>query len=196
MRTRIVITIVLSMLAAPSFAQKVTIDYDRDYDFSTIETYSWVKPEQFERNPLMNQRIVNAIDYQLTMAGVRQIEKVDTDPDVYVTYHSNSKEQYQINTTNFGYGYGAGWYGGYGGIGTSTSSVYSYQVGTLIIDVWDAETKNLVWRGTAEATISRKPEKMEKKIKKAITKLSSKWEQLVKKDMKEKEKAEKAAASG
>ncbi len=194
MKTRIIVAVVLLAFAAPSFAQKVTIDYDKDYDFSTIQTYSWVEPEEFEKDPLMNQRIVNAIDYQLTMAGARQIEKVDANADVYVTYHSNSKEQYQINSTNFGYGYGPGW--GYhgGATGRSTSSVYRYEVGTLIIDVRDAESKNLIWRGTAEATISPKPEKMEKKIKKAITKLSSKWDKLVQKDVKQKEKAAKAAA--
>ncbi len=141
MKTRIIVAVGLLAFSAPSFAQKVTIDYDKDYDFSTIQTYSWVEPEEFEKDPLMNQRIVNAIDYQLTMAGARQIEKVDANADVYVTYHSNSKEQYQINSTNFGYGYGAGW--GYrGGMGMSTSSVYSYEVGTLIIDV----AKKPEWR--------------------------------------------------
>ena len=196
MKTRIIVAVVLLAFAAPSFAQKVTIEHDKDHDFSTIQTYSWMKPEELPKDPLMNQWIVNAIDYQLTISGAWQIEKVDANPDVYVTYHSNSKEESQLNSTNFGYGYGPGW--GYhgGGTGKSTSSVFRYEVGTLVIDVRDADAKNVIWRGTAEATISSKPEKMEKKIKKAISKLFSRWEKLVQKEVKEKEKAAKAAADG
>jgi hypothetical protein len=193
-KTRITLMFLLLALATPCMAQKAFVDWDKDYDFDSVESYAWVKPENFAENPLMNQRIINAIDYHLSMGGMREVGQND-DPDVYVTYHGSSKEQYNINSTNFGYGYGGGWYGhGYGGMGTSSSQVTSYEIGTLVIDVWDVKTKNMIWRGTASATISPKPEKMEKRINKAIAKLAKKWRQEVVKDMKAKEKA--AAQAG
>ena len=166
--------LLLVLTVTPALAQKVAIDYDKNYDFSSIETYEWVEPVQDEANPLMVQRLRNALDYHLTMKGVRQ---VDSDPDVFVTYSTNSKEEFNVSSTNFGYGYGPGWYWG-GGIGSSTSTVTSYEVGTLVIDVWDAETKNLVWRGTATATVSPNPQKMERKINTAVDKLFRKWEKM------------------
>ena len=63
-------------------------------------------------------------------------------------------------------------YGGYyGGVSTSTTTVSTWQIGTLVIDAWDGESKDLIWRGTAEETISPNPQKMEKKINKAVAKL-------------------------
>ena len=67
-----------------------------------------------------------------------------------------------------GYGYR---YGGMGGMGTATTTVSEYTVGTLVVDMFDAKTKNLVFRGTAEDEISDKAEKNAKKLDKAIEKL-------------------------
>ena len=67
-----------------------------------------------------------------------------------------------------GYGYR---YGGMGGMGTASTTVSEYTVGTLVVDMFDAKTKNLVFRGTAEDEISDKPEKNAKKLDKASEKL-------------------------
>jgi hypothetical protein len=175
--------LMLVLLSVPCYAQKVHIDYDTDYDFTQIQTYQWAKPVEFEQNTLMHQRVITAINYQLRMGGA---EEVDSDPDVYVTYHSDSREEVNINSSNYGYGYGGGfrYHGGYGGgFGTTTTHVSRYEVGTMVIDIWDGETKNLIWRGTAEATVSKNPAKVEKKITKAIQKLSKKWEKMVAKGL-------------
>jgi len=166
----------LLLAATPTLAQKVNVDYDKTYDFSKIKTYQWADPVQDADNPLMVQRLHNAVDYHLSMKGA---QKVDADPDIFVTYSTSSKEEFNVSTTSFGYGYGAGWYGGGVGMGTTSSNVTSYQVGTLVIDAWDAKTKNLIWRGTAEATVSPNPDKMERKITTAVDKLFSKWEKMV-----------------
>ena len=165
----------LLLAATPALAQKVNVDYDKTFDFSKVETYQWVDPVQDAGNPLMIQRLHNAIDYHMSMKGVR---KVDSDPDVFLTYSTSSKEEFSVSSTNFGYGYGAGWYGYGGGVGMTSTNVTSYEVGTLVIDVWDAKTKNLVWRGTAEGTVAANPEKMERKLTTALEKLYDKWEKM------------------
>jgi hypothetical protein len=68
-----------------------------------------------------------------------------------------------------GYGY-RGW-GGMGGMGTSTTTVSEYLVGTLVVDIFDAKTKALLFRGTASDEISDKPEKNIKKVEKASNKM-------------------------
>lgn len=162
------------LAAAPAMAQSVNIDYDKGYDFSKLKTYQWVQPVEDEENPLMAQRLRNAVDYWLSMKGA---QKVDADPDIFVTYSSDSKEEVSVNSTSFGYGYGPSWYWG-GGMGTTSATVSTYEVGTLVIDVWDAKTKNLIWRGTASGTVSPNPEKMERKVNVAVEKLFKKWEKM------------------
>jgi hypothetical protein len=47
----------------------------------------------------------------------------------------------------------------------------TYEVGTLVLDMYDAQTKRLVWRGVATKTVSKKPEKNEKALEKAVEKM-------------------------
>jgi hypothetical protein len=57
------------------------------------------------------------------------------------------------------------------GMGTSQTMVSEYQVGTLVVDMFDAKSKNLVFRGTAEDELSDNPEKNAKKLEKASSKM-------------------------
>ena len=133
MKFRVFVVAALLLMAAPAFAQKVYIDYDNDYDFDSPETFTWAKTSETsveDANPLMHSRIVNAIEHYLTMGQLREVE---SDPDLYVTYHTSTKENLSLNTTSFGYGYPGGWYGGgyggyyggYGGMGSSSTTVSS-----------------------------------------------------------------------
>jgi hypothetical protein len=103
------------------------------------------------------------------------VYEVEEDPDFFITYHTNSRDEVRYNTTNFGYGYGSGWYYG-GGMGSSTTTATTYTKGTLIIDIWDAESKELIWRGISTATVPSNPEKGAKLIDKTIAKLSKRWQ--------------------
>ena len=67
-------------------------------------------------------------------------------------------------------GSGPWWGGGYG-----TASVETYIDGTLIVDLYDAKTKKMVWRGVATATASEKPSKNAKKMSKALDKMFEKF---------------------
>jgi len=167
------------ILGVPCHAQKVRVDFDRDYDFSAVETYGWVDPVEREEDPLLHQRLVAAVDYHLTMLGARKVER---DPDVWVTYHSDSREEVTISTNTFGYGYGEGWYwADTADTGRSLTTEQRYRVGTLIVDVWTAEEKRLVWRGTGWDTVPANPDKIERRINKAVAQMFEKWEKMMKK---------------
>jgi len=156
---------------------KTTVDYDREADFATIKTYSWDEPDELTITDLNHRRIIAAVDSQLELKG---IQKVDSDPDVFVTYFTDDDEQVYVDTTTSGYGYGPGMYwdpywGGGMGMTTSTSQVRSYTVGTLVVDIYDAEKKQLVWRGVVTATLDDNPKNTEKKINKGVAKLFEKY---------------------
>ena len=63
-----------ALIAAPALAQ-VHVDYDRSVDFASFKTFAWAKtdsPNLAEEAPLMHSRVKNAIEYQLTTAGMRR----------------------------------------------------------------------------------------------------------------------------
>lgn len=65
-------------------------------------------------------------------------------------------------------GLGGGWFWRGFGPATATTYVENTPVGTLVVDIFDNQTKKLIWRGTATETLSSKPEKNDKKLEKAV----------------------------
>ena len=84
-------------------------------------------------------------------------------PDIFVATITVTQEQKELVANGFG---GGVVFGGY-----ATASVQTYETGTLIVDLYDARTKQLVWRGTAAGTLSDKPEKNTAKMNKAVAKM-------------------------
>jgi hypothetical protein len=74
-----------------------------------------------------------------------------------------------------GYGYRRGGWGWGSGHTTTTYSESDYLQGTLIMDVFDNESKELIWQGVATGTVKEKPEKREKSIPKTVGKLMKKF---------------------
>jgi hypothetical protein len=201
MTKRIVLVAALLIFVSPCFAQKIYIDFDKNALNKDYKTYAWHKTEESslkDSSPLMHSRIVNAIEYHLNKGGFIQVEP-NENPDVFVTYHTSEKDEVQLNTSYYGYGYGGGWYrdpywGGGWGMGGAQTTAYTYTRGTLIVDIWDAEAKELVWRGAAQAILKEKPEKQAKQIDKALAKMVAKWKNMRDNYEKELAKAAKAEA--
>jgi hypothetical protein len=172
---------VLFLAATPAIAQKVTIDYAHDFDFSGVKTFEYVDTSESNvKNELMAGRIVTAIVRELTEGGLKRVE---SDGDIVVTYHVTTAERTSYNTTSMGYGgyggWGAGWGGWGGGMGTSTTYATNYTDGTLIIDAYDPADKKLVWRGTGTVTVKAKPEKQIKQIDNILNKLGNRWDKII-----------------
>jgi len=108
------------------------------------------------------------------------LEEVDSDPDFYLAYYTADRFDLNLAMSDLRYSYGDNFdLGGYweGGVGTRTPNSFKFRQGTLIVDAWDAERKELVWRGIATAALSRDPDKNDKKIGKALKKIMKKWDE-------------------
>ena len=177
---------VLALATTPVLAQKVTIDYAHDFDFDPVKTFAYVAPtDSGARDQLADNRIRSAIIRQLKKGG---LEQVDSDADLYITYHVTTQDNTVFNTTSFGYGgYGGGWggygrrgYGGYhGGIGSTSTTASTYTEGTLIIDAYEPRDKKMVWRGTGTVTVKDNPEKQSKQIDSILAKMGKKWDKIL-----------------
>ena len=164
-------SVVFFIMLGAAFAQQVKTDFDHQANFSQYKTYSWqeIKPA----NSLWDTRIKNAVDAQLAAKGWTQ---VDSGGDVAVVAVKTSKTQRTLQTFYDGFGGGWGWrrFGG-GGFGDSTTTEQDYKVGTLVVDLYDAKTKQLIWRGSAQDTLSDKADKNEKNLNKGVAKMFKKF---------------------
>jgi hypothetical protein len=171
----------IATLPTIAFAQKTTYDFDKAAPFAQFKTYS-LKDGTPTGNPLIDKRIAASIETQLAMKG---FIRNDTAPDVFVLYHVAFDEQKDISSYSSGPmygGYGWGWGGGWG---TTTTDVRVREilVGTLAIDIVDANKKEIAWRGlgTREIDTNAKPEKRDQNITKAVEKIFRNYPPKVKK---------------
>jgi hypothetical protein len=153
--------LVLLVLAAGVAAQDVKTDYDHHANFSQYHTYYWEKIKTTD--PLWQSRIQDAVDHELQSKGW---QRVDNGGDVAITAVGSTHNQQEYQTFYNGMG---GWR--WGGFGETTTQVESYQVGSLVVDFYDAHNKQLIWRGVSSDSLSDKPDKNEKKLEKAIDKM-------------------------
>ena len=160
--------LVLPSLAA---AQNTKIDFDKAYDFSTAKTYSIAIGTKWG-NDLSERRVLTEFDEAIAAKGWKKA--AEGQADIVVILHGATENKRTANTfySGMGGGYGAyGYRGVGGGMGSATTTVSEYTVGTLVVDMFDAKSKTLVFRGTADDEISDKPEKNQKKLEKASAKL-------------------------
>jgi hypothetical protein len=184
-----VILLAVLLLTVPAAAQKVHVDYDRDADFDSYRTFMYKATSETsmaDTSPLMHERTISIIENRLIDGG---LQKVDSDPDLYVTYHTEEQQEMRLNTSSFGYSYGPSWYwdpywSSGAGMGSSTTTSYTYTRGTLIIDIWDAETQDLIFRGSASAVVPDNPQKGQRQIEKALKKMSNQFRKMRRKDKK------------
>ena len=158
--------LILALLACSvTLAQDVTTNAMPGTDFTKYHTYKWVTIQGASYpNQILDTQIKNSIDSQLAAKG---LTKTDTDKaDLYIGYQASIDQEKQWNA----YGTGGGLRWG-GGMANATSSTIS--IGTLVLDMYDPTTKQLVWTGRATKTLDPKAnqEKKQKNLDKAMAKL-------------------------
>jgi hypothetical protein len=155
----------LITLLGSAVGQHIQTDFDHQANFSQYKTYSW--QEIKASNSLWDARIKDAVNAQLASKGWTQ---VDDGADVAIVAIKTTQIQRTLQT--FYDGFGGGWrWRGFGGFGDATTTEQDHKEGTLVIDMYDTKTKQLIWRGSAENMLSDKAEKNEKNLDKGVAKM-------------------------
>lgn len=155
------ISAALAAGAALLFAADVKTDYSHSVNFGNYHTYSWLKVDAGD--PLWVERIQGDIDAELSMKGW---SKVGSGGDAAVSAFGATHNQQSLETFYNGFGGGWGWRGF--GPNFATTTTVNTPVGTLVVDIFDAHNKQLIWRGNSQQTLSEKPQKNEKKLEDAV----------------------------
>jgi len=161
---------IVLLCATSSFAQHVKTDYDRNADFDQYKTYYWEKVQT--QDPLWVSRIKDAVNTALATKGWTEVA---SGGQIAILAIEMTNNQQTLNTFYDGFGGGWGWRGfrggGFGGFGEATTTTETYKVGTLVVDLFDAKSKTLIWRGSASDTLSDKSEKNIKSLDKGVQKI-------------------------
>jgi Domain of unknown function (DUF4136) len=166
MRKEVIVLIGLVLfLANASFAQQVKTDYDRAANFSQYKTYSWEKVQT--PDPLWVDRIRTAVNAALAAKGWTQVE---SGGDISIIAMDMNRNHQTVSTYYDDFGGGWRWRS-FGGFGESTTTSETYTVGTLVVDLFDAKTKNLVWRGVSSGMLSDKSDQNINNLNRGVQKM-------------------------
>jgi hypothetical protein len=156
--------------AAPAFAQKVTTDFDRQFDFSGITKLGWAEGGTPAPSELTEKRIRAAIEEELKKKGMLFVAEGEQ-PDLHIITHAAVDKQAKGSSMRVGIGVGRST--GRGGVsvgGSTGGGTKVVEVGTLLIEIFDPESSSLVWRATASDTLKGTAEKNEQLLNKAVQK--------------------------
>jgi hypothetical protein len=155
-------------------AQSAQTDYDHTANFGQYHTFSFYKVQT--PDPLFVDRIKDEVTKDLTAKG---LQMVASGGDLAVTAIATTKDQQEYNTfydglggAGFGWRGWGGWGGGWGGgTGDATTTVNSVPVGTLMVDLYDGNTHQLVWRGISHENLSNNSNKNTSTLDRAVNKM-------------------------
>jgi hypothetical protein len=175
-RTTIALAVALLASTGAAFADTHS-DFTKSYSLQGLKTFAFKDQRRISRDPLANNDIWandvrQAIRADLTSRGLT--EAVEGTPDVYVAFYVGLRERYDVNAVGYGLpvygGFRRGWWGWPHGY-----DVWSvpYTESTLIVDLIDARTNQLVWRGYDTDTLNAKDP--DKTLTKAVDNVVSRF---------------------
>jgi hypothetical protein len=168
--SRLAVSVVALLLTAVTAWANVRTDYDHNTKFTQYKTYSFGKILIVPSSGLWDDRVKSAVAGQMTAKGLTE---VPSGGDIVISARGGMLSIPQLNTFYDGWG-GFGGFGGWGpggGSGVATTTMSFNEMGTLVVEMFDAKTKNQIWRGSADGTLSDKPEKVIKKLDDAVQKM-------------------------
>ena len=187
MRSYAVIVLAL-LMSLSGCASLVSTNLDRSANFSQYKTFGWLPAEVKVKNPVYDSKLIDrnikyAVEQEFAKRGIARNQ---TQPDLLVKYHTfTEKKKQQYNNYNpypfYGYGWGMmpyrwAWrmpyYGGWGG--GFNNREYTYTAGTLVLDVIDNRTNELIWRGSIEGDVDN-VNRLQKQVDKAVQAIMKKY---------------------
>lgn len=156
------------VLAPAARAQSIQVDYDHSVNFGAFKSF-FVSPSGASTDPIADRRDADELTAVLMDRGLRQAATRD-DADLIVTLHQATADRRRL-TTFYDAPVWGGWRWGWMGAGMRATAEHDFTVGTIIVDIFDRERKDLVWRGIARAELPGDANKTAKTERKAVDKL-------------------------
>jgi hypothetical protein len=166
MKTKVAIfALAICLISTIATGQQVSVNYNHSQSFTQYRTYAWGSNNANQvQNSILAQVAQQDINSALQGKGLKMVQE-NQNPDLLVTANGGLKEQTSYSAWGM-----RGIGGGMGGI-TPEQNVE----GTLIVDLYEAKSQSLVWRGIAQDTLNKNGNKNQQLVQKAITKMFKQW---------------------
>lgn len=159
MRLRSFAIACLALLSTSALAEKSSYDFDSRVYFASFATYAW-ESDPTEDSNFNHQRIVRAIEGELAAKRLARVGR-DAQPDLLVAYRVGFERSVRVTSTAYRFA------------SPATTRVRPTLEGALLIELYDAHTGAVVWRGYAvrEIDIDADPAQRERNIARTVRKV-------------------------
>ncbi len=151
-------------------AMNVSSHIERGTDFTDYVSYDWGPPDnlpvgdpRLDNNPFFNDYLQGAVEKKMAAKGFDRL--TDGGADLLIHYHASVNQRLDVYRADQQYGYC---------YGNCEPQVVDFEQGTLVIDVVDARTKKVVWRGWAQDTMTGvidNQDRLQKQVDEGVTKM-------------------------
>ena len=153
------------LISVAALAQQVSVNYNHSQSFAQYHTYAWASQNQNQiQNSILAQVAQQDINNAMQAKGLQMVQETQN-PDLILTANGGLRQQTSYSAWGM-----RGIGGGMGGI-TPEQNVE----GTMIVDLYDAKSKSLVWRGIAQNTLNNNGNKNQQMVEKAVQKMFKQW---------------------
>lgn len=179
-------SVLLMVLVTSCSSLSVMSDYDQAYDFTRNRTYRWGKIKQSDSsnvlatNSLVRKRVQSAVEQQLTLRGfvpALHPSRADLVVDLRAYVRERGMVRYEDPFFYPSVFYRGGFYRYYTWFGLFGREpiYYRYNEGSLLIEIFDARSRQLVWNGAASGVLRQycTGEALQKDIDLAVSKIFS-----------------------
>jgi len=166
MKTKFALCMMLACITSVVAAgQQVSVNYNHSQSFSSYHTYAWASNNTNQiQNSILAQVAQQDVDTAMQGKGLQKVQESQK-PDIILLASGGMRQQTSYNAWGM-----RGIGGGMGGI-TPRQNVEA----TLIVDLHDAKSQSLIWRGIAQDTLSNNGDKNQKMVQSAISKMFKQW---------------------
>ena len=155
----------VGLTCAVAAGQQVSVNYNHSQSFSGFHTYAWGSNNTNQiQNSILAQVAQQDIDTALQGKGLQKVQESQT-PDLILVVSGGMRQQTSYSAWGM-----RGIGGGMGGI-TPQQNVEA----TLIVDLHDAKSQSLIWRGIGQDTLSNNGNKNQQIVGKAVQKMFNQW---------------------
>ena len=139
---------------------------ERRGDVGLYRTYAWGPPAvqttgdpRLDNNRFFQERVEAAVELQLAARG---FEKSAATPDLLIRYYASVEQQVNADGADRPF------------VACEDCRPFVFDAGTIVVDLIDARTQRLVWRGWEEGSIDgviNDQQVMEKRIDQAVARI-------------------------
>ena len=167
---------ILGLAASACATMDVSSHVERGLDFTQYETWQWAPPDALPEsdarmnNPFFQDNFQGAVEKQFSARGMVQTRSDGDAPDLLVHFHANISPRIDVNRVDQTSGacYDE----------DCAVRVLENELGTIVLDVVDAQTNRLVWRGWAQTPVEgmlERPDRFQKRINEAVTRMLARF---------------------